>query len=157
MNKLAIISSISVTFLLFSSLNVYAETQEWSKGKQGGVFWAEQQPAEEGKDCRPPQPAHKPRKDPLDKRTTISVPTNKESCELLGGWWGTIGRMRVEICNLPTSDAGKECSDSDECEGYCIAELSREDWDKAIHGVIYSKGKCTAWISISGCPYLFVH
>jgi len=87
----------------------------------------------------------------LQKPNTTSTPTDKESCEALGGRWGRIGLSLEEQCNLPTSDAGKECSDSDECEGSCIAELSEEDWEKAIYGVVYTKGKCTAWIITIGC------
>ena len=53
--------------------------------------------------------------------------------------------------NLPTSDAGKECSSSEECEGSCIAELSGEDWEKAIEGAVYIKGNCTSRRIIVGC------
>lgn len=33
---------------------------------------------------------------------------------------GTFWKVR-SVCVLPTSDAGKECTDSSECESYCIA------------------------------------
>lgn len=79
------------------------------------------------------------------------IPKDKESCEAQGGKWGNIGLSPEDVCNLPTSDAGKECSDSDECEGSCIAELSKRDWDKAVYGVVYTKGKCTAWKITVGC------
>jgi hypothetical protein len=79
------------------------------------------------------------------------VPKDKTSCEALSGKWGRIGLDPEEYCNLPTSDAGKECSSSNKCEGSCIAKLSEEDWDKAIHGVVYTKGKCTAWKVTVGC------
>ena len=86
-----------------------------------------------------------------EKKDTI-IPKDKESCEAQGGIWGKVGLSSEEVCNLPTSDAGKECSDSDECEGSCIAELSEEDWDKAEQGiVVYTKGKCTAWKITVGC------
>jgi hypothetical protein len=82
---------------------------------------------------------------------TISAPTDKESCEALGGHWGRIGLLLEEKCNLPTSDAGEECCDWDDCEGACIAELSLEDLDRAPQGVVYTKGRCSAWRIIVGC------
>jgi len=88
---------------------------------------------------------------PSQKLNVTTTPTDKESCEVLGGKWGRIGLSLEEGCNLPPSDAGKECSDSDECEGSCIAELSEEEWENAIHGVVYTKGKCTAWKITVGC------
>ena len=84
-------------------------------------------------------------------RETISAPTDKESCEALGGHWGRIGLSLEEKCNLPTSDAGEECCDSDDCVGACIAELSQEDLDKAPQGVVYTKGRCSAWRITVGC------
>ena len=88
---------------------------------------------------------------PPTKQNITTTPTDKESCEALGGIWGRVGLSLNEECNLPTSDAGKECSDSDDCEGSCIAELSKEDQDKARQGVVYTKGKCTAWKITLGC------
>jgi len=80
------------------------------------------------------------------KPVSKDTPRDKESCEAKGGLWGPIGLSPEERCNLPTSDAGKECSDSDECEGYCVAELLPEEWSKS--GV---KGQCTAWRIVVGC------
>lgn len=54
--------------------------------------------------------------------------TDKESCEALGGkWqiWRNIPNASPE-CNLPTSDAGKPCLDSSECESYCEAPEGAE-------------------------------
>ena len=43
----------------------------------------------------------------------------------------------------PTSDGGKVCSSSGECEGRCIAELSPENLTRAEKGeTAYAKGKC---------------
>ncbi len=78
---------------------------------------------------------------------------DKESCEKLGGKWGRFGADAPPAgeCNLPTKDAGKVCSGSSECEGDCIAELSQSDWNKATNGIVYTKGKCTAWKITVGC------
>lgn len=80
-----------------------------------------------------------------------TTPTDKESCEALGGRWGTIGLQPEEECNLPTSDAGKECSDWGDCEGACIADLSQEDLEEAPEGVVHTKGKCSASKIVVGC------
>ncbi len=80
-----------------------------------------------------------------------ATPVDKGSCEALGGRWGGIGLSPEESCNLPTSDADRECSGSGECEGSCIARLSEEDWDRAVNGVVYTKGKCSAWKITVGC------
>jgi len=82
---------------------------------------------------------------------TITTPTDKGSCEALGGRWGRIGLWLEERCNLPTSDAGEECCDSSQCVGACIAELSQEDFDRAPAGVVYTKGRCSAWRITVGC------
>jgi len=77
-------------------------------------------------------------------------------CEAKGGWWGSLGLSPVPQCNLPTSDAGKECSDSGECEGACIVELSSDDVARVKGGeIIHAKGRCSAWRIIVGC-YAFV-
>ena len=76
-------------------------------------------------------------------------PKNKESCEAAGGKWEI---NDAAVCNLPTSDSGKECTDSSQCEGLCIAELSSEEYNKAIKGtVIYTKGRCSGETSVLGC------
>jgi hypothetical protein len=71
----------------------------------------------------------------------------KESCEKAGGKWG-IWRDTPEAqpeCNLPTSDAGKECTDSSQCESYCQAPEGAEIGSKAT-------GKCYAWKKpLTGC------
>ena len=86
-------------------------------------------------------------------KSEIAIPSDKESCESLGGRWEKIGLSQEESCNLPTSDAGKICSDSSECQGSCIAELSKEDLDKVSgqNDFVYTKGKCSRWKITAGC------
>jgi len=77
-------------------------------------------------------------------------------CATKGGRWGRVGLNPIPQCNLPTSDAGKECSGSGECEGACIVELSSDDMARAKGGeIIHAKGRCSAWRIIVGC-YAFV-
>ncbi len=64
----------------------------------------------------------------------------RRACEDKKGIWGRQdGRGRVHGCNLPTSDAGKSCSDSSECESACVSEK--------ISGTMHSYG----WKQFKGC------
>jgi len=77
----------------------------------------------------------------------VSTVINKESCEQSGGKWGVWRDTpdAVEECNLPTSDAGKECSDSSVCESYCQVEEGAKVGSQA-------KGRCYAWEkTLTGC------
>ena len=47
----------------------------------------------------------------------------EQECIELGGNWLDIN-PDYPGCILPTSDAGKECRDSNECESSCIADLT---------------------------------
>ncbi len=92
--------------------------------------------------------------DNVDKGTpdAETVPNTKASCEATGGTWAAFGISPIEKCVLPASDAGKECSDSSECEGSCVAELSKEDNDKVLRGqAVSATGKCTSSKSVFGC------
>ena len=88
---------------------------------------------------------------PAAATTTPEFPQGQASCEAQGGRWGRIGLSPREECNLPTSDAGKECLFSSECEGLCVAELSREELAAAAHKAIATTGKCSAWRIVVGC------
>ncbi|MEM4360142.1 MAG: hypothetical protein QXT45_06400 [Candidatus Bilamarchaeaceae archaeon] len=90
-------------------------------------------------------------KDASANATKENTSKDKESCEALGGVWKKIGISPIEVCNLPTSDANKECTSSDECEGICVAELSQEELDKIKRETIRTKGRCTAWRIVVGC------
>jgi hypothetical protein len=77
----------------------------------------------------------------------------KEQCKSKGGIWGIIGLSKEEKCNLPTSDSGKICSDSEECKGSCIAEVSEKEY-KSLRGgdsKIQRKGKCSEYEINVGC------
>lgn len=85
--------------------------------------------------------------------TNQELPKDKATCEAQGGRWGKIGLAPIEQCNLPTPDAGKVCSDSRDCTGMCIAELSKEDYDRVWRdkAVIQTMGKCAPWRITVGC------
>ena len=46
----------------------------------------------------------------------------REACMAKGGMVEQRGRMQAELCVVPYADAGKACTDGDQCEGKCIAE-----------------------------------
>ena len=77
---------------------------------------------------------------------TPTAGLDQASCEALGGKWGRIGLSPRAQCNLPASDAGKECLSSSACEGLCVAELTHEELDAAMREgkVIHAAGKCSA-------------
>lgn len=72
------------------------------------------------------------------------IPATKEDCIKQGGLWNKIGIRPTESCNIPTSDAGKICIDSSQCESSCIGENKDS-----------SSGKCSEWKIVVGC-YAFV-
>lgn len=90
------------------------------------------------------------------KEEQALIPQTKESCEAKGGQWGKWGLKPPEApatCNLPTTDAGKECSGSNECEGACIAELTEEQKDmlNKTDEPVYTKGQCSSVNIVVGC------
>ena len=82
----------------------------------------------------------------------FTIPADQESCEAKGGTWKKIGISPREECNLPTTDAGKVCDGSHQCEGVCLAELSKDDMQAGMRGKMFkTDGKCSAWIKNVGC------
>jgi len=57
---------------------------------------------------------------------------------------------------LPTFDSGKVCSDSDQCQGLCIAKLtlSEEGQIQENYTEIRKNGTCSAWTTVIGCIYI---
>lgn len=86
----------------------------------------------------------------------IEIPKNKEECEVKNGKWEKIGLNPKEQCNLPTSDASRECFSSKECQSRCLADLTEEEKAKNMQGVTINnvKGKCTPWRIVVGCLFL---
>ncbi|MBB1486797.1 hypothetical protein H4O21_09265 [Oceanospirillum sp. D5] len=44
----------------------------------------------------------------------------RESCEAEGGTWQRVGLARRLSCILPTTDAGKACTDGSQCQVACM-------------------------------------
>lgn len=51
-------------------------------------------------------------------------------CKKKGGRWeGSVsGRGRLEGCNMPTLDAGKECEKGEDCESVCLKDGTCHGW-----------------------------
>lgn len=90
------------------------------------------------------QPTPTPSPTPIS--SPIPPPSDRISCEQAGGKWGSWRDMlnATPECNLPTSDAGKECTDSSQCESYCQAEEGAKRGDQA-------SGRCYEWQSVYTC------
>ena len=66
----------------------------------------------------------------------------REKCECvaLNGWWDN------NKCYPLTSDVGKLCTDSNECEGECVGA----GWEA-------TSGKCSKWTVEKGCHYVLIN
>ncbi|MDD2913089.1 MAG: hypothetical protein PHH17_02405 [Candidatus Pacebacteria bacterium] len=81
-----------------------------------------------------------------------NVPDNEDSCREMKGEWGIFGLSLLKQCNLPTSDAIKNCYNESDCEGSCIAKLSSEEEIRVKKGESIEKtGKCSMWLNTYGC------
>lgn len=52
--------------------------------------------------------------------TKLEVPRNEQACTKAGGHWGPMGLFQNVGCDIKTSDAGKACSDSSQCQATCL-------------------------------------
>lgn len=77
-----------------------------------------------------------------------ATPKTKEECEKLNGIWGQIGLSLEPICRFKTSDGGKICTNSNQCEGSCI-----ENYDKET--AMPTSGKCSEFNIVVGCHWWF--
>ena len=107
-----------------------------------------------------------------DQPQPRSLITDQEECENTGGRWEQLPMMPYPgkwFCNLPTTDGGKPCRDNSECEGNCIATLTREEYMQIASTSIspeqsrknekrilsrYTIGKCDE-LTERDCPYTF--
>ena len=81
---------------------------------------------------------------------TSVTPNDKQSCENIGGTWGSVGDVpnATPYCNMPTSDAGKACADSSQCQSFCKATTYAEP-GTPVGGACYGwkEGSCTGGIA----------
>ena len=73
-------------------------------------------------------------------------------CEECMATEGFIEVSSIPSCNHKTTDAGKECTGSDECEGECLADLTEEESDALSQGKsVMTSGLCTENTYVFGC------
>ncbi len=82
----------------------------------------------------------------------FTVPKDEAGCASMSGVWKKLGPRPTEECNLPTTDAGKKCRSSKECEGVCLAKLTKDQMRKGMSGRKFKTlGQCSEWIKVLGC------
>jgi len=90
------------------------------------------------------------------EKTVVEFPKTQEDCLAKGGIWKKVGIYPNPICNLPTTDGGKKCASSNDCEGSCLAVDLTEDQKSSLmrgpDGIgMEVKGKCTSMLRNFGC------
>jgi len=63
-----------------------------------------------------------------DGKHFVEIIPGKEQCEIAGGLWGIWSNRSpaTASCNPSTSDVGKECTDSSQCQSFCQANEGAE-------------------------------
>lgn len=93
-----------------------------------------------------PRPA-----DPCGKKEPL--PKTKDACLQVGGVWKKQGPEPFETCNRKAADRGTICTDNSECEGWCQAEITKEQVREGMTGKldITGRGRCSVWRVELGC------
>jgi hypothetical protein len=78
------------------------------------------------------------------------VPSTEKECIARGGRWGSVGipgNPYPPECTLATSDSGKICKNTEDCQGYCVVpgEISPTPSRS------YSQGICSDHYPMFGC------
>jgi hypothetical protein len=55
-----------------------------------------------------------------------ALPSDASACRALGGTWTSFGNM-YEFCRVMTSDSGKACKSSADCQGVCLARSTERN------------------------------
>jgi len=89
--------------------------------------------------------------DPCGKK--YPLPKTSEDCLKEGGVWKKMGPDPIETCNIKTMDRGTICTDNSECEGWCQANLTRDQLQEGMQGksLANRKGQCSVWRVELGC------
>ena len=70
-------------------------------------------------------PIRQPTLEELGNGKQIPYADNASDCQAHGGKWGWLDpHGSKSICRIPTTDGGKPCLDSSECDGFCVAKHS---------------------------------
>ena len=77
--------------------------------------------------------------------TKPAIPTTKAGCDSAGGNWSQQGLGGGPfVCDLQTHDALKICTDSTQCEGACLVQVSIPEGQPGI-------GSCSSFVRTYGC------
>lgn len=83
---------------------------------------------------------------PVQPAEPAAVPATQSACLAAKGTWGPMGMRGIAGCSVPYADAGKTCTDGDQCLGDCrVVEPDQAMLDKPI------TGQCQASSSPFGC------
>lgn len=83
---------------------------------------------------------------PLGDRPSSTPQIDVGACRANGGTVKPVCRMQKPACIFVHKDAGKSCTDSDQCEGRCVAA------DGAMpEGGVAAAGVCEADNDVCGC------
>lgn len=134
------ISACQVDSRLLPSMTV----EETNQPKRSAVPTVS--PMKTVEETRPPQKTAIPTDFPPD----FPTPDAEEysDCLASGGRWEVLG-FSGPGCNLPTSDGGQACQDSEDCESVCLADpkLVMTDDDPGEE----QAGFCSPWKENFGC------
>ena len=79
-------------------------------------------------------------------RWKSDIPKTESECLEKKGYWGKVGLFgRSPECVISTKDAGKECSNTEDCEGYCVVPKENLGQAKELSGV------CSKSYPLLGC------
>ena len=79
-----------------------------------------------------------------------AVPDTEKACLAAGGSWTTLGLPypdKPKMCDLKTTDSGKSCEASDQCQGVCLAPKNAPEGSKAA-------GSCSTYLTEWGCYFV---
>jgi len=77
--------------------------------------------------------------DPCGKK--IPLPTTKDECLQTGGVWKKQGPEPFETCNIKAADRGTICTDNNECEGWCQADITKDQLRQGMTGKLNLRGR----------------
>jgi hypothetical protein len=71
-----------------------------------------------------------------------ALPSDARTCRTHGGTWTSFGNM-YNFCRLMTTDSGKACRSSADCQGVCLAGSTKLNSD--------SFDSCSSEVLLHGC------
>lgn len=80
--------------------------------------------------------------DVVDRQAIARSLTSQSACEAEGGNWKRNMSLEGHYCVLPTTDAGRACTDRSQCESWCQAPKGASSGESVI-------GTCAAFTSAS--------